>query len=268
MLRGTIAESKPGEFVTIVLITGEARKIPAAEIAYSGAASGPVPPPALEARVPAASPPNVDDTRRPLVTVQGPEAKVQFESTPSGITLHRRSASAGIAGGRGEALISGYDEICTAPCRVALPAGTYTFAASEPKGRAVEADPLTLPAGESVLHGTYQSHSKERVLGVVLIVAGAVTGAALAIHSMASGPETCVGGYCSKQGNQTELTVSLVIVGAGGLAGFLLMRTRDKVEFTVGPGAGAARMLGGRAGESALGAAPHELPGLHVGLVF
>ncbi|HEY4103317.1 MAG TPA: hypothetical protein VGM44_05470, partial [Polyangiaceae bacterium] len=122
MLRGTIAELKPNDFVTIVLITGETRKIPFANVDYAGSASG----------APGAQPKqrrNDDDDDespasgrenkrgvKPFVTVEGPEAAVNFKAEGEPVTLYRRAASAGVA--HTNLVVNGYDELCTSPCRV------------------------------------------------------------------------------------------------------------------------------------------------------
>jgi len=275
MLRGTIAESKAGQFVTIVLITGEARKIPAADYLYAGPVDAPssVPAPAPAAAVAAVPAPNPNDSRRPLVTVEGPEARIQFESTPASVTLHRRSSSAGLAGMRGGFMISGYDEICTAPCRVSLPAGTYTFAGSKPRGRAVEADPVTLPSGTSILHATYHDHSSTRVMGVLVMVASIAGGLALEYDGFSNGPQTCDEfNICSRSANTTEIAAGLGVALAGTIVGYVILRIPDKIEFTVGPGADAApSAMGQRSKAAELAAsssAKRGLPGLHLGLAF
>ena len=276
MLRGTIAESNPGEFVMILLVTGESRKIAAADVVYAGpaesapaAAPAPVPAPSpVPAQAPAVTP-NANEGHRPFVTVEGPEAKVQFESTPSTLTLHRRSASAGITGHGG--VISGYDEICTAPCRVSLPAGTYTFAVSKPSKNAVEAEPVTLPAGTSVLRADYTDRSGLRVGGWVVLIGSLGVGFGLEVDSFSSGTKTCDDyGYCSSSMNTTELAVGLGIAAVGFGVGFALLRSPDNVAFTVGAGSGSAPSALGHATKelATAGRGERSLPGLHVGLAF
>jgi hypothetical protein len=155
MLRGTIAESEPGQSVTIVLLTGETRKISAADVTYAGPAdaapSTPPPPPAVAA--PAAPPAvsadaNGNGNAQQFAVVHAAEARIDFVSDPEGSTLFRRSHTAGFGHGYA-ALATGYDEVCTAPCNASMPSGTHTFAVAKSGGSPIEADPIALPAGNS-----------------------------------------------------------------------------------------------------------------------
>ena len=160
MLRGTISESVPGEYVTIVLITGETRKIADSEVRRAGRDTGRAPvepaPVSAPSSAKAEFPKRVSDDRKaqPFAVVHAAEARVKVVSVPQGNTLFVRSAA-------GAALA--YDELCTAPCEVSLPAGTHTFAVAEPDGKPRKAAPLTLPAGQTTVLARYTSRTDVRV---------------------------------------------------------------------------------------------------------
>ena len=146
ILRGTISELVPGEFVSIVLITGEARKVPYADVQFAGSANeaaSAVPvartpeavrPPDAGIAAAAGAAPNTSSKAResqPFAVVHAEESLVSVTSKQQGMTLFRRAGSAEINGRYG-ATVSGYDEVCTAPCSVSMPAGTHTFGVAKP----------------------------------------------------------------------------------------------------------------------------------------
>ena len=270
MLRGTIAETKPGEFVSILMISGELRKVPFEQVSYAGPSAGapnatpPAPPAAPQATAPT-------DSVRPLITVEGPEAKVRFESSPVPITLTRRSDSAGLVG-RG-AIVESYSEICTAPCRVSLPAGSYNFGGSVKDRTATSSDAVTLPAGESVLHAEYTDNRGLRIGGVVLLSVGVLGGTLLATDALIGHSGPCDEfGYCPQQTNSTELALGSAALAVGLIGGLVLIAQHDKLAFTVSPGAAAPpRALGhgfGPTDRNASASVASELSGLHVTAVF
>ena len=185
ILRGTISELVPGEYVTLVLITGETRKLPYADVQYagavnaqSGAAQGAVSSPgevpvAAGSAVPSAPTSDKSGDTQPFAVLHAQESVVNVVSMKEGITLFRRSASAGFSG---VGTVSGYDEVCTTPCNVSMPAGTHTFAVSKPGGKPREADPVLLPAGKATMTVGVIDRTAVRVgvglLGAVGLIAG------------------------------------------------------------------------------------------------
>lgn len=281
LLRGTIAESEPGQFVVIVLITGETRKVAAADVQYAGpsnAEPGAIPPPPAAPPPPPVAPPlEPNGAVRPLVTIEGPAARVQFESTPPGVTLQRRAASAGVySGGVGaNIVVHGFEEICTAPCRASLPAGTYTFGASQGGGRTIEAEPVTLPPGESTLTARWQSRGGVRAAGW-LIAFGSLIGGTVLIADSFKSEQVCdsFGGcYPSSHIDTGELLGGTLIEVVGGTTGFVMAFTRDKVTIGVGPGVGAQPALPPapvqQSARATSAPATDRVPtGLHLGVVF
>ncbi|HKO50674.1 MAG TPA: hypothetical protein VJV79_23300 [Polyangiaceae bacterium] len=190
ILRGMISELLPGDYVTLVLITGETRKVPYVDVQYAGAANAEpgaptstVAPTAAAAPIAAASAigstspsSTASGATQPFAVVHAKESMVRVVSPRDGVTLFRRSASAGFNGG---GAISGYDEVCTAPCSVSMPAGTHTFAVAKPRGKPREADPVMLPAGNATMTVSVIDRTAVRVVLGVIGVAGMVAGTAM-----------------------------------------------------------------------------------------
>lgn len=232
LLRGTIAELVPKGYVIIITMTGETRKIDFSEIDYAGPASAApqpatAPAPAAPAPVSAApqyaAPINDKAGLRPFAVVNAAEAQVDVTSERPNATLFRRNASAGVSG---VGIVSGYDEVCTAPCKVTMPSGTHTFAVGFPGDLPREAPPVTLPAGRSTLNTKVVSMAGPRI-GLILVGAGA----------------TIVGGVLFQQSLQGEKTDSGLLVAGTSLAmlGLLTIvyapQLRDKATIELKPGA-------------------------------
>ncbi len=238
MLRGTIAESEPGQSVTIVLLTGETRKISAADVSYAGPASAApgAAPPAPAAAAPAAPPaapaaPSGNGNVQPFAVVHATEARVDFVSEPAGNSLFRRSSTASFINNNGNIPIAaGYEEVCTAPCNASMPSGTHTFAVAQSGGSPIEADPIALPPGNSTLKGTYHDNLGTRVAVIVVGVAAVAGGLALELSSFGSG----------ENGFNTTSLVGGTALEVGGLVAILCARlARDTVDLSITPGVGA-----------------------------
>jgi hypothetical protein len=197
ILRGTISELVPGDYVTLVLITGETRKVAYSDVLYAGVANAeagappaPVAPasiappsPAASARAgsAAASPAIPSGGTQPFAVLHADESIVSVVSKRDGITLSRRSGSASGSAGRYRAEVTGYDELCTTPCQISLPAGTHTFAVAKPGGKPLEADPVTLPSGKATMTVSVIDRTAARVGLGVLGAAGLISGFALVL---------------------------------------------------------------------------------------
>lgn len=226
MLRGTIAESG-GDFVTIVLFTGEMRKVPAADVTYAGpAASAPVAPPSTA--------PAIGLGTQPFSTAQAPEARVRFVSEPTGSSLWRRRGKASFThNGFTGPSATGYDEVCTAPCIASMPAGTHTFALAKPQGDRIEATPITLRPGNSTLAAKYVDKKGKRIGLAIVGTAAMVGGLVLELTALpsSSAPDSSVAPAPFFGG---------LALQAGGLVLILCARlVKDRFELSVAPGAGA-----------------------------
>jgi hypothetical protein len=193
ILRGTISELVPGDYVSIVLITGEPRKVPYADVQFAGptneAAATVAPAPArtpdagaATAVAPAsgAMSSNKAAETQPFTVVHAQESRVDVTAKQQGLTLFRRSASAGV---NGVGFVNGYDEVCTAPCNVSIPAGTHTFAVAKSGGKPREADAVSLPAGKANMSIAYADRTVLRAGLGLLGLAGAIAGIAMVAGS-------------------------------------------------------------------------------------
>ena len=231
-MRGTISELVPGEYVTIILITGETRKFPIAEVRRAGRADAPAnvdPPmgnadPAETKEFPSKTHAGESGT---MATIHAAEARVTVVSEPDSSTLFLRSAAAGY----NSANVSGYDEVCTAPCDVSLPAGTRTFAVSAAGHAPREADAVTLPAGKSTLKAKYVSRIGLRIgLGIAsgVVMAGAI-------------PIAVAGAEAPGKRGAKYVPVASAFVAVGIIGLTVTFLIPDGAEVTIIPGAPSAR---------------------------
>jgi len=228
ILRGTISELVPGQYVTIVLITGETRKIPFTEVEHAGAANEP----AKANAAPAAATAAATDfpaaaaksgEAQPFAVVHAAESRVSVTSNPTGITLFRRAASAGF---NGQGTVSGYDEVCTAPCNVSMPAGTHTFAVAKPGGKPHEADAITLPAGNATMSAAVVDRTAIRI-GVGLAGAAALVGGFVMIFAGSTPEDPASSG---------QIIGAAVLGGLGGGMMGAAFAIPDGAEITITPG--------------------------------
>jgi hypothetical protein len=237
MIRGTISELIAGDKVTIVTLGGETRSYPMGQVKFAGPAARmseatepPKPPP------PEAAPPSSETKSgdpRPMVTVRGQEARLKLGG--AGLTFHRPSASAIGTGG----IAKGYEVMCSAPCEVSMPAGSYRFALSRDGGIPTESpDAVTVPPGESSVDAELVDRSGTRTLGLVVGVGGAVLGAAIPFTVLTK--EECIGTsepICSDRPSTAGWVLGGAVMAAGLIGGLTMSFTHDKVTITVRPGA-------------------------------
>lgn len=185
MVRGTISELVPQEYVLIVSVTGDPKRFPMSEVSYAGPTAN-APDRASVTEEPVKPRKKQDDEpkagkapAKPIVTVHAAEVRLQLRSTPRGLTFHRRSASAGFTKG-GTQHVAGFDEMCTAPCEVSMPSGTHTFALSRPNDGPLVAPEVVIPKGAHELTGEYRSRTATRVAVLATGAAVALFGVVLA----------------------------------------------------------------------------------------
>lgn len=234
MLRGTIVEMSPTGNVVITLPTGEQRSIPMSEVQYAGPAAAsaqPRPAPA-EPEAPTQPPPTGPAARKeygntqPLVTVHGQEARLQLRGT--GITFHRKTGTAAISGGGSQRISAdAYEAMCTAPCEVTMPRGSYQLALSN-HDVPVDAKPVNI-SGDSTLEATYTSRAGTRTVGWILIPVSLLGGTALILAT--SDPDS---------ESMTPLMLGFGVIVGGSLIGWMLAETSDEVDIRVIPGAPSA----------------------------
>ena len=236
MIRGTISELLAGDRVTIITIMGDARTYVMSQVRYAGPAARPDSTATGTGTAGALSP-----SARPLVAVQGQEARLRLVSADPepGLVFHRRVMTAML----GAATAQGYDVICTAPCAVTMPAGSYQLALSRGDGSPSEAnDPVAIPPGDSVVEGELQDRSATRALGWVVLVSGVILGSAVpfvvfAEEDCAKGTSTFETDSCPTKPSTAGWVAGGAVVGAGIIGGVLMIRTRDDVTISVRPSA-------------------------------
>ncbi|MEZ4375878.1 MAG: hypothetical protein R3B07_34035 [Polyangiaceae bacterium] len=239
MLRGTIEEMDPQGNVVIELASGEKRTFPMSDVKYAGMASGapgaetaPAPAPAPPAyapppvAVPPVPPPGGHAGSQPLVTVHGTEARLELRG--EGVTFHREAGTgtgAGYVNGHAVAISTTmYETMCTAPCTVSVPRGTYTLALSK-GGLPVEAEPVTVTQ-DGTLVGSYESKSGVRTTGLAVGIPLTVIGGSVMLGSLTLVEDPLV----PMIAGGTIMTVGLVLL-------LTLVSRRDKAEIRFIPGA-------------------------------
>jgi hypothetical protein len=254
-VRGTLSELMKGQYVVIVLVSGEVKRFEWNEIEFAGS----------EANAPAATAPreqNFEDEEldddsteaaaragrqsgkrvRPLVIVKAEEVELQLDAAESDVTFHVSTAMAVGSGGSAR----GYDRICTAPCTASMAAGTYTFGLSRGTDDPVEVDERVTVSGDRArLTGELNSRAGVRGLGWGMLIGGPLLGlASLFVFT----EESCVGGsepnptipgdtgmdpICSDAPTTTGIVAVIVGVAVVAPVGYILTRVSDSASVTV-----------------------------------
>jgi hypothetical protein len=224
IFRGTISEYVPGVRVVIVTVAGTVREFPMADVAYAG----PIDPDAAAAKAPADEEPQPDDTELEA-TDSASIGELRLESEPAGLTFYRQ-VSTGIG--------TGYQRLCTAPCKVNLPAGTAVLSLGEPN------DPnskgvisVVIPAGSSRLVGTFKSRAGVRAAGWVLAVGSLVAGTAMVVLSYGDEQRCSYGGYCYEisDTDYVLLAAGTAVATVGLIAGIWIALTPNVTKAQIVP---------------------------------
>ena len=264
MMRGTISEYSTQDGATIVLASGEERRIPADSIQYAGPAenyrpartepedSEPEEEPKLgEASVPARE---ADANAAPAAAPMEPTrpesegqktVRVRLRSTPQGLTFYRGGgAFAGFVAGAPGASQSGLGPgtmvagtvtsvICTAPCETEMEPGGHTLALSKPNKGPREAEPFVLE-GDATLEGRLESRAGARAALRVLGGAVAATGVALIVLSQTA-LEDCNEDTHFCKPNHGVLGGGVLMVPAGAALFMTAVFIKDKPVIRVLP---------------------------------
>lgn len=250
LFRGTIMELVPGRSVRIVLTTGETRVIPMDSVSYAGAGS---------ALASASAPPG---------------SQVELRANKSGVTYFWRGDSARLTiDGTGHTLQT-YRRVCTAPCELLLPPGTYQMALASGSGDPVAVEEPVVIEGPSTLRAKHTSYAPLRVAGAILGVGAAIGGIYLMGTGLLRSKDTCdAAGNCS---TEPDVDTQKVLIGAGVLVvgavvGGLLQGKSDGAEIMVSPLVVPTRSRVPGAslpGHDALSTSPWLTPGLTVSAIF
>jgi hypothetical protein len=127
-----------------------------------------------------------------------------------------------------------YSPICEGPCTTALAPGEYHLALSKAGGRAVPAGAVVLN-GPSTIHGYYEDHSAERILGGVLVVGGIVGGIVMIVVSASDATCDSDTGECSQTVNGPLLAGGIGTIIGGAIIGGILAAQKDTAHIMVTP---------------------------------
>lgn len=187
MMRGTIVESIPGDHVTIQLVTGEVRTIPAAEITYAG--------PTARAPDAAPAPPVVPEP--PMLSVlpepprpRGVHLHVVADEGAGTLTLQEvvGTATAVVSTGRGFATLAldQFSPMCSAPCDLEVAPRAYRLGISQGEGNAQRADHnLFVLDHDTTLHLEYESREGARIAGWIVFIGGLLVSGGVMLGSLA-----------------------------------------------------------------------------------
>jgi hypothetical protein len=244
MVRGTISEMLPQEYVVIALPSGDQRRFSMKEVKFAGPASGaPKGGSSSEPQQADARDEAEDDAaakREPPPDSEN--AEVRFQGPADGVRFHIRtgqavghvvgttwSGKAGLYGG--SVAVDAFNEVCTAPCTATLQKGSYTFGLSEEDGRPVVADTPIDIDGPTQISGTYTSYRGLRIAGIATIVVAG--GVGLAMMWSSSNDCDSTDSSCEPV-NGTLLWGGAGITLGGGLIGLAMAMKSDEADVRVG----------------------------------
>jgi hypothetical protein len=203
MVRGTIGELKPGVSVEIVAIDGASRTFAMSAVRYAGPAAG----------MPVGGDPTHGEATLQLTT---PQPDVRFHRL-----VGREQGSADGAYGTIQATTNRYEELCGAPCELKLPVGRHTLGLSSGDGDVIDAPPLDIPDGKSVVEGTYVSHAGRRIAAAIVGAAGMLAGLSIVLVGVVRSSHSCDAyGDCS---DDLDPDVPTIVLGSGIFVGSLVV---------------------------------------------
>jgi hypothetical protein len=183
-----------------------------------------------------------------IATGVGDRVRLQLRSQQEGITFHVEGGSSigtgmGWAGGYGRQpggpIVMGiqqehFQRLCTAPCSVDLPPGSYTFALKMGDKGPVKSPALDIKAA-STLEGAYVSHEETRWLligaSTLAVIGGFVLG--LSSKKVCKRNTTVNEDVCEKE--MPYMVPGLVVTLAGAVGVFVAVSIKDKAEIQVSP---------------------------------
>jgi len=252
MFRGRVTEIVPGDHVTVLLTTGESRRVVWRDVERVIVASTAIPPASGTPTAPATAP------------MTGPRARVHMK-TPHPAYLYRRAAGT-----------TDFVTACSSPCDEEMPIGdTYRIGGN---GFATTSEfSLAAAPGGSVELSVDGPNWAGIVGGGLLTVGGGFTayiGTALAISGSITGSRSCSSGYSTRNCEDTDsirnVGLGAIAVGAGMIVlGLVIVYPSMKTDFSqtaATPAKDAFRRLPTwRTASSTEGGAPATFPLLYEG---
>jgi hypothetical protein len=168
LFRGTISELVPADHVEILLITGETRRFPMADVDYAGAIGGL---PARPALLPAPAPPPPSPST--AATAASTASTVRFQAKGDVPELALGEVTGDVISGRGGHT---YRTLCTAPCAPDLSPGGHRLVLPDVS---TTVHSVYIPFGPSTLQATVTTHHGGQAVGLAVLWVGALGGAGL-----------------------------------------------------------------------------------------
>jgi hypothetical protein len=266
MYRGTISELVPDDHVEIVLVSGQTKRFPLADVDYAGPdnRAAPAAPPAQGGVVSGEAPP--ERAARLAFRAEGDDR----------ITLHQVTGSTyGVV--VGYRMFGGWEGhsfkmLCTAPCATRLEPSTYEFALSRGEGRPVITSRVEVPPGPSTLQASYTSRARLRAGGIAVLVMTVGVSLALFLIPFVSPSKECdSSGYCFNHYDLTAAYAGVGVMLVGTVAGVVMVTRRDIAHVELIPGVEgmtAPRLLGMAPTEGAVAAGAASPGGLSLRVRF
>jgi hypothetical protein len=175
----------------------------------------------------------------PDVEVVAPPADVVVEGEVPQLSLFHLSGG-GFGGKNGNQWLNAYDPLCTAPCRLTLPAGMRRLAVAGADGVPVLGAPIAIPPGPVTLRVGHESKAGTRTAGLITFTGGLIAApVALVAILYSDGHEECPpNGECRWHSSRTlpAAVVSGGILAVTATLGMIWLLENDTVRFTVVPG--------------------------------
>ncbi len=190
MVRGTITEYVPDQYVVIVLPNGEERRFEGREVDFAGpgaelpAPAPPAPPrpPSVPVQAAPVQPVPVQIVGPPTVTVrfeaERPRTEI-FRIVGAHRELHLSASSYGASAYVDERPV--FERVCAAPCEAQLQPGVYGLGVSAGGPSAQPDDPMLYVAGPTSVRVGWIDRELLRIAGTIVALAGGILGGAGAI---------------------------------------------------------------------------------------
>lgn len=224
LLRGTIAELVAGNHVTIVVVTGETRRVAAADFTFAGPVEeAPRATPTTTAVIP--QPPAVDTPPPPSAapatsTVPvASRARVRFRTREGErIVVDAASETSGTPS---------YARVCTTPCATTIPIGAYHVALTRRGFPRLTVEHLLPIEDRDLVTVEYETRGGTRFGGYVVIGVTAAAGIGIALAPFAADERSRDGLFAP------AIVGGVAIAAIGVLIGLLMHGTDDAAHASV-----------------------------------